>query len=288
MLDIESHCGFEYKKSVYFCSNEKDIDFLEKEFAAREELGFNVNWLNKERLEQLGLNAFAAIESKTSAVLDSCRFASDLWKYCSKKGVKIYDRTELKEIEYTENKILVKTTDGFNIVVDDLVHCTGYESIENLSEDVVKLKSTYALASEALKEIPQAFKNRIYWNTDVPYLYFRMSKDDRVIMGGEDENFKNPRLRDVLLDKKEERLIKRFKECFPNIDIISDYAWAGTFGETKDGLPYFGKPNPEKNEHFILGFGGNGITFSVMGMEALVHSINNTPHSFLEYYKFGR
>lgn len=61
------------------------------------------------------------------------------------------------------------------------------------------------MASEALKEIPKAFKNRIYWNTDVPNLYFRMSKDD-IIMGGEDENFKDAILCDALLAKKEERL----------------------------------------------------------------------------------
>ncbi len=288
VLDIESHCGFEYKKSVYFCNSKDDVSFLEEEFAARQEHGFNVKWLDKEKLEELGLEAYADIESKTAAVMDSYKFASDLWKYCSKKEVKIYDKTELKEIEYHEDKIIVHTANGFSIEANDLVHCTGYESVENLSEDIVKLKSTYALASEELKEIPRAFKNRIYWNTDAPYLYFRMSKDGRIIMGGEDDNFKNAKLRDALLPKKEKKLVKKFKECFPNINIIVDYAWAGTFGETKDSLPYFGKPDPNKNEHFILGFGGNGITFSVMGMEALVNSINNSPHPFLEYYKFDR
>ncbi|WP_394330132.1 hypothetical protein [Gillisia marina] len=67
-----------------------------------------------------------------------------------------------------------------------------------------------------------------------------------------------------------------------------DYSWAGTFGETKDGLPYFGKPDPDKNKHYVLGFGGNGITFSVMGLEAILDSINNSPHPYLEYYKFER
>ena len=107
-------------------------------------------------------------------------------------------------------------------------------------------------------------------------------------MGGGDRDFKNAKRRDALLPKKEKELTKSFKKCFPEIDFIADYSWAGTFGETKDGLPYFGKPKPEDNEHYILGFGGNGITFSVMGMEAVVHSINKTPHPYLEYYKFDR
>ena len=60
------------------------------------------------------------------------------------------------------------------------------------------------------------------------------------------------------------------------------------FGETKDGLPYFGKPDPDKNEHYVLGFGGNGITFSVIAMNSILDSINNKKNKDLEYYKFKR
>lgn len=144
------------------------------------------------------------------------------------------------------------------------------------------------MASEAFETIPKAFKERIYWNTDAPYLYFRSTDDNRIVMGGGDRDFKNAMRRDALLPKKEKELAKSFKKCFPEIEFIADYSWAGTFGETKDGLPYFGKTDPDKNEHYILGFGGNGITFSVMGMDAIVHSINKTPHPYLEYYKFNR
>ena len=150
------------------------------------------------------------------------------------------------------------------------------------------MKSTFALASEAYEKLPNVFKNRIYWNTDSPYLYFRSTDDNRIVMGGGDSEFKNAVRRDALLPKKEKVLIKSFSKCFPDIPFQADYSWAGTFGETQDGLPYFGKPDPNKNEHYILGFGGNGITFSVMGMEAIVHSINKTPHPYLEYYKFNR
>jgi glycine/D-amino acid oxidase-like deaminating enzyme len=107
-------------------------------------------------------------------------------------------------------------------------------------------------------------------------------------MGGGDVDFKNAKRRDALLSKKEKKLTKEFKKCFPEINFELDYSWAGTFGETKDGLPYLGKPDPEKDTHYVLGFGGNGITFSVMGMDVILNSLENTPHPYLEYYKFGR
>ncbi|NGX84771.1 FAD-dependent oxidoreductase [Aequorivita sp. KMM 9714] len=285
---IKSKCGFTKKKSVYFTSTKKDITFLKEEFEARQQHGFKVKWLSKEDLSELGLNAYAAIESESGGVMDVYRFAHDLLKYCTKKGLQIYDKTELNKVKFKDEKVIATVNSDFTIEVDDIVHCTGYESVETVKEKIVDLKSTYALASEAFKTVPKAFKDRIYWNTDEPYLYFRSTNDGRIVMGGGDRDFKNAAKRDALLYIKEKALTKSFSKCFPEIPFIPDYAWAGTFGETKDGLPYFGKTDSNKNEHYVLGFGGNGITFSVMGMDAVVNSINKTPHPYLEYYKFDR
>ncbi|QAA80636.1 FAD-binding oxidoreductase [Aequorivita sp. H23M31] len=285
---IKSDCGFKYQNSIYFSSTKKDVDFLKKEFEARKEHGFEVKWLEKDDLEKLGLKGYGAIDSTSGARMDVYKFTNDLLSYLSNKGVKIYDRTTIENIKQKENKIKGKTNDGFIIDVDAIVHCSGYESTNTVKKDIVKLKSTFALVSEAYEVMPNAFQNTLYWNTDSPYLYFRSTSDGRIMMGGGDRDFRNPKLRDALLPKKEKELVKAFKKCFPKIPFVADYSWAGTFGETKDGLPYFGKEDPQSNEHYILGFGGNGITFSVMGMEAIVHSLNNTPHPYLEYYKFNR
>ncbi|MCI9844873.1 NAD(P)/FAD-dependent oxidoreductase [Flavobacterium pectinovorum] len=286
--DIKSDCQFEFKKSIYFCSLKKDIPFLKSEFSARKEHGFDINWLEKWDLEKIGLNAIAAIESKTAAVMDPYRLAQDLFLYCEKKGVKIFDRTNIISTEKQKEKMIARTQNKYTITANHIIHCSGYESTETLKEKVVDLKSTYVIASENIPELPAAFKNCIFWDTSKPYLYFRSTADNRVIMGGGDENFKDPVKRDKLLPRKEQFLLHKFQKKFPKINFKTDYSWAGTFGETKDGLPYFGKPNPDVNEHYVLGFGGNGITFSVMAMNSILHSIKNKPHKDLEYYRFGR
>ncbi|MEZ0128990.1 NAD(P)/FAD-dependent oxidoreductase [Flavobacterium sp. LBUM151] len=162
------------------------------------------------------------------------------------------------------------------------------ESTETLSEKVVDLKSTYVIASERISELPKVFKNAIFWDTSTPYIYFRATADNRIIMGGGDEEFKDAKKRDKLIPKKEQYLLKKFQRKFPKVKFKIDYSWAGTFGETKDGLPYFGKPNPDTNEHYVLGFGGNGITFSVIAMNSILDSINNKKNRDLDYYRFGR
>lgn len=285
---IKSDCQFEFKKSIYFCSLKKDLQFLKDEFKIRKENGFDVNWLEKWDLEKLGLNALAAIESKTAAVMDPFKLANDLLIYCQKKGMEILDRTNITSIQNQKDKLIAVTENKCSITADHIIHCSGYESTETLNEKVVDLKSTYVIASESLPTLPMAFRNAIFWDTSSPYLYFRATSDNRVIMGGGDVAFKDPVKRDKLLPKKEQFLLKKFQRKFPDIDFKIDYSWAGTFGETKDGLPYFGKPDPNKNEHYVLGFGGNGITFSVIGMNSILDSLNNKKNPDLDYYKFGR
>ncbi|WP_269235380.1 NAD(P)/FAD-dependent oxidoreductase [Flavobacterium flavigenum] len=286
--DVKSDCHFEFKKSIYFCSLKKDIPFLKNEFNARKEHGFDVNWLERWELEKYGLNAIAAIESKTAAVMDPYRLAQDLYVYCEEKGMQIFDRTNIVSTENQKEKMIARTQNKYTITANHIIHCSGYESTETLKEKVVDLKSTYVIASESIPGLSTAFKNCIFWDTSKPYLYFRTTADNRIIMGGGDEDFKDAVKRDKFLPRKEQFLLHKFQKKFPKINFKIDYSWAGTFGETKDGLPYFGKPDPDVNEHYILGFGGNGITFSVMAMNSVLHSIKNKTHPDLEYYRFGR
>ncbi|CAD0008042.1 NAD(P)/FAD-dependent oxidoreductase [Flavobacterium chungangense] len=286
--DIKSDCQFEFKKSIYFCSFKKDLPFLKNEFIARKKYGFDVNWLERWDLEKFGLNALAAIESNTAAVLDPYRFAHDLFVYCRENGMKIFDRTNITSTKDLNGKMIAQTENKYNIVADHIIHCSGYESTETLTEKVVNLKSTYVIASESIPNLSSIFKNAVFWDTSKPYLYFRSTTDNRIIMGGGDEDFKDPKKRDKFLPKKEKFLLNKFQKKFPRINFKIDYSWAGTFGETKDGLPYFGKPDPDKNEHYILGFGGNGITFSIMAMNSIMDSIKDKENPDLEYYRFGR
>lgn len=116
----------------------------------------------------------------------------------------------------------------------------------------------------------------------------RTTEDNRILVGGADENFKNPARRDLLIEKKELHLIKQLAELFPQLNVIPDFSWAGTFGVTKDSLPYIGPYLKKPNTYYILGFGGNGIKFSVMGMQIISDALAGRSNRFVEYFRFGR
>jgi glycine/D-amino acid oxidase-like deaminating enzyme len=94
--------------------------------------------------------------------------------------------------------------------------------------------------------------------------------------------------RDRKLDKKCQKLLKRFTTMFPQIPLEVAYSWAGTFGETKDGLAYIGATPDFPNGYFALGYGGNGITYSLIAAEIIRDLLLDKPNRDAEIFRFDR
>ncbi|KQC01587.1 FAD-binding oxidoreductase [Pedobacter sp. Hv1] len=287
--EIKSACGFEFKKSLYFASKAKDLKWLTTEFETRKAKGFDVQWLNKAQIKTTyGLIAEGGILSADGASIDAFRFTHDLLHHNAKKGLQVFDKTELVNIKNKADQVIVSTQTGALITAKKIIYCTGYETQQMLPEQVVKLKSTYAMVSEQRAHLDQHMSDTLFWNTDSPYLYLRTTADQRILVGGEDENFKNAFKRDALLNKKQEKLQRTFQKFLPNTLFIEDFSWCGTFGETKDGLPYIGMHTKFPNSYFCLGFGGNGITFSAIGAELIVGMMKGETNLLSHFFRFGR
>ena len=158
-----------------------------------------------------------------------------------------------------------------------------------ISKPIVKLTSTYAIASEAFNSPVKLGKsNALLWNTAKPYLYLRPTNDNRIIIGGRDEEFFSHIKRDKLIPRKSQQLQKDFKKIFPFISFKTEFSWAGIFGSTKDGLPYIGAYRNLRNSFFALGFGGNGITFSLVAGEIIVSLIKGHQNKDADIFSFER
>lgn len=287
--EIQSTCGFEKKESVYFAGNSKDVKWLKTEFEARLAAGFDVKWLDKQKLyTAYGLVAEGGILSEDGGSVDAFCLTHDLLHYNSEKGLRVFDKTELKKVKYEKDGIKVQVHTGAEIRAKKIIYCTGYETQSMLPDKIVNLKSTYAIISEKENQHTSFCNKTLFWNTDAPYLYMRTTEDGRLLVGGEDVDFKNAIKRDLLLCKKKDRLTKTLKKYLPEVVFIEDFCWCGTFGETKDGLPYIGQHPKFPNSYFLLGFGGNGITFSVTGAEMIIDMMDGMPNLLSHYFRFGR
>lgn len=287
--EISSQAGYRSKSSLYYASRKKDVAGLKREFVARQSAGFEVSWLTGAEVKsQYNVNhSYGAILSNKGASIDAFRFAHELLDYNAKLGLEIYDKTALVSVKSRTRDNLVTLTTGATIKVKKIIYCTGYETAEFIPEKFVQLLSTFALVSEVDAKLYHTYKDLLIWNTSDPYLYMRTTDDGRFLIGGEDEEFQNARKRDSLIAKKSVKLARSYRKIFER-GILADLSWAGTFGVTKDGLPYIGEHKQFKNSYFVCGFGGNGITFSVAAMAMVANWLKNEKHPLTELFKFGR
>lgn len=277
--EIEKICGklkvktdFERKPSLYLASRKKDFaEILEREFSIRRKHKIDVElWDEKEIADKFPFeNAGALYSPKDAAQLDVYRMTHGLLQDAKNAGAKVFDKTGIEKIERGKRGVVLKTKEGFEIKAKKIIIACGYESVNYLPENLVRLHSTFALASEPFEQKNLWHKNCLIWETARPYLYMRTTSENRIIVGGKDEPFQSPAKRDKLMARKTKEIFKSFKVKFPEINLVADYSWAGTFGETEDGLPYIGSIKQVPNTIFALGFGGNGITFSQIAAEII-------------------
>jgi glycine/D-amino acid oxidase-like deaminating enzyme len=282
-------CVYQPRKSVYLASRRSDAALMRKEWRARRAAGIEVEcWDEEEVSAHFSFSRPAALVSDRAGELDSHRLAHALLALAAGRGARIFDRTLVKKYQTDTQAVCLETDRGCKIVAKQAVFATGYESQEFLPHRIVDLKSTYALASEPLEEFPGWWERCLIWETLRPYLYLRTTDDNRALVGGEDDDFHSPIRRDRRVNRKTDRLASRFVEMFPAIELEVAFRWAGTFGETKDGLPYIGQVRQMPHCHFALGFGGNGITYSLIAAEILRDALLQRPNRDARLFRFDR
>jgi len=207
---IKTDCGFKKKNSLYYAAFKKDVSWLKQEFEARKKHGFPVIWLESEEIEKRFhlKGSFGGILTDQAASIDAFRLTHDLLAYNQKKGLKIYDKTIITRTANKSGGVTYLTEEGNSVKAKKVIYCTGYESVELIKENFVKLQSTYAIVGEIREDDQSHLKNTLFWNTARPYLYMRTTEDDRLLIGGEDVEFVDAGRRDALLFQKTEKLEK--------------------------------------------------------------------------------
>jgi glycine/D-amino acid oxidase-like deaminating enzyme len=281
-------CGFQRKPSLYFASRRRDVPELKAEYDARRKLGIRLEfWSAGELEERFHFRKPAALYSHIAAEVDPYRLAHKLLCQGRQRGLRVFDRTEVDGWRYADGRVVLKTSRGFQVTARHLVFATGYEAEKHLKQRLATLRNSYALVSEPL-ESPNRPQQALIWESARPYLYIRTTVDGRVMVGGEDENYATLPLRSKRIPYKRKRLERRFAELFPDVPLETAFAWAGTFGETKDGLAYIGQTAEVPQAHFALGYGGNGITYSLVAAEIIRDALLGKDNPDRHIFRFDR
>ena len=270
--------GFEQLSSIFYASSSADNKLLEQEYEIRQKHELPVNLLKKQEIRKRYKVKVPgnALVNETSAQMDAYRAATGLLTYHMKEnGLKVFTHTNIKKCTETSDGCIMITDKGNKIKCGYAIVATGFEAGQFLPQKIMDLTSTYALISHPVAPEYLWPEHCLIWETADPYLYIRTTDGNRIIVGGEDEKFSDPEHRDSLLRKKIRILERKIRKLFPDIPFKTEMAWCGTFSSTKDGLPFIGNWPGKERIFFDLGYGGNGITFSMIGAQIICHKLQD-------------
>ena len=288
--ELLPQADYERRPSLYLAAGERDEATLRSEMSARQNLGIRCEWLDGDELRRrFGCHRPGGILSTLGAQMDPFRFSRAVFSSCKRHGVRMFARTRVVEIEEQGEAIVLRTERGHTVAASHVVVCAGYESLDFLPADVANVNNTYALVTEPLAKREWIDTLPLIWESARPYFYMRGTADGRLMVGGADVPFKNPVARNVVLPRQVRHLQNQYEKLFGAELPPVSYAWAGSFAETRDGLPYIGSlPGRSPRLQFALCYGGNGITYSVNAGDIVRAGIEGRAHALDDVFGFGR
>lgn len=282
-------CGYQEQETLYFASKKAGVEKLHQEFLCRQHFGFDVRYLEAPAIRsQFALDVSAAILSRGDARVDPYRLTHRLLAAAAHKGARVYDRTTVTRLQQRRGGVVLETEGGSRVQAKRVVFATGYETQAYLRQRVERLHSSYVVISEPIADRGGLPENCLIWETARPYFYLRGTEDGRIIIGGQDTPYGTDHARDRMIKGRVRALERRLQRMVPALRWQRAYAWAGTFGESKNGLPYVGETPECPHAYFALAYGGNGITFGAIGARIITDLYLGRPNADAALFGFDR
>ena len=277
IADLGLRCGFRERDTVYLPGNVLNIAGLRREAEARSRIGLRSQFIGRGTLAQRAdVDRPGAIWSRGAAEVDPVRLVRGLWRSVIARGGAVHVPVEIVDISPGRTQVTLTTDAGTSIRATSVILATGYELSKLLRPQGYKVISTWVMATAPQKA--NLWPSRcLIWEAADPYLYIRTTVDNRVVVGGEDAEFSDEAHRDRLLPAKIKRLQTKLGILLPRLNTDAAFSWAGCFGESVTGLPAIGPVPGVKGCYAVMGFGGNGITFSVIAAQMLQRAILGLP-----------
>ena len=275
-------------RSLYLDGTVLDPEALAAEADARRGVGFEVTSLSPRQVKaQYGITGRHGLVGYGNLSADPRRLTAAFLRASLARGARLLSPVDVAAVESDRDGVRAHTVQGPTLRADTLVFATGYELPKGVPSTGHSIVSTYAIATRP--QPGRLWKARGFiWEASDPYLYLRIGPDGRVICGGEDEDFSQSTHRDALLPAKVAAIERKLHRLLPDLDARADYTWCGSFGASDTGTPSIGAVPRMPNCYAVLGYGGNGITYSAMAAQMLRNELTGRGDPDSDLFAFRR
>ncbi|MGL6107342.1 NAD(P)/FAD-dependent oxidoreductase [Romboutsia sp.] len=285
----ENKCDYKKRDTLLYTSKKNEINSIKIEYDLRKENGLGVEYID-ENTNKFSFDLKAGIISKNGgAEIDPYKYTNQLLEVSYSMGSKIYENTEVIEINHYDDYIDVITEFGCKVKAKKVIVATGYNTSLFTNKNFATKTTTFNVVTKPVSNFDGWVDKILIRDNCDPYNYLRTTIDNRLIIGGEDVSFIPGIFDENLANKKYDILENRLKSMFKYINNIEiDFKYCGTFASTPDNLGFVGPDKKHKNLWYLLGYGANGILFAILGAMMLSDLYNNIPNKDINLFKVDR
>lgn len=283
-------CDYLIEDTLIVANSRFTIKQIKQEHKTRLEMGYESNYYNQQQLPTIigSEKYFAGVSYSGNFAINSYAYCQGIKKVLQEIGVEIFEETPVLELTDTGVR-----TQYAQIKADYTIVCT-----DRFVPDLCKLQNevyhaqnflliSQVLTDEQIKLIfPQ--KKLMAWDTDIIYTYFRLTGDNRLIVGG--GSVLNTYAKNEIHHSKYiyNKLTHYFNKKFPNVCIQFEQFWPGLIGLSKDIMPIAGFDKDQKNIYYITACAGLPIAAALgnYSAERIVNKYTEFDDIFDPYRKY--
>lgn len=271
--DVQLHT----RSSLQLCSEPIDALKLEKEYEALSSLQLPCELWDQQRIARhFPFSKRSALITHQDAEINPHLFVIRLAQFLSKYNQALFERSKMTGFDkLADGSYQVTINNEHRIHAEYIIHAVGYH-YEQLQQPQLNffINRSYVLVTDPIDDLSFWHERMLIWETARPYLYMRTTKDSRIVIGGLDERSSILNKKDASL--KNEQLLHELNKLFPATEAGTAYYWNAYFHEPKDGLPYVGSDQDDPKRLYLLGYGGNGMVYSMLGANLIAQTISGT------------
>jgi glycine/D-amino acid oxidase-like deaminating enzyme len=286
-------CDLKPRDSIYYTLDGHAA--LRRDWRQRRRAGFGGSLLGASATQRIaGIAEATAIRTVGNARLNPVKACHGLLDAATRMGARVFEQSQVRRVRQVNGGVRLYCGNG-TVDASQVVIATGYATkyFRPLAGRF-RMRRTYVIVTEP---IPSHVRRRIglndvmLWDTERPYHYVRWTDDRRLLLGGEDRPVRRGVRRGLQFADAVDELRGYFETQLPALkDVKIAGAWEGLFAMTPDGLPYIGRHRRYPRHLFALGYGGNGMSFSVLAAKILLEQWQgvSTPDHALLAFNRGR
>ena len=291
-------CGLEPCDAAVVAALGADIKSLRREHDARAEVGLPVSWAPARSLRKdAGLEVAGTMRMRDAFGLDPYRACLGLAATAKKKGGVLFERTAVNTVRPGPKDVTIEV-DGGIVRAQTVIVTTGTLATGTATTEFKQLRrhfkprETYLVLTEVM---PPAMRRKMgertltLRDTRAPRHRIRWTDDDRILVGGADQDETPLRVREAVRVQRTGQLMYELLTMYPDISgLRPEYGWELSYGETADGLPYIGPHRNFPRHLFALGGAGDSVTGAFLAARLLARAANGAPDKGDEVFGWTR